>query len=229
MEQSTDNDIRISPLTIIQNRYGGGFLAFNLESWNVPKEINEDGLDFFSFWHHDARKYIIGEGDTPQEALDNLKAKLNPAPDNPLIDKFLFYDFKGWLGDESLKNFQFIVEQTHCKIIITSDWRSLGLKRVKEYWKAFMQMEFYSMTPIVRSFSYGVPTNTPLHVKQFKALEIDVWLETQTKQDYRYAILDHKGNDFFTYQQEHLVLFDQGKGLSMAKANEIVCLLNNKK
>lgn len=35
MEQSTDNDIRISPLTIIQNRYGGGFLAFNLESWDV--------------------------------------------------------------------------------------------------------------------------------------------------------------------------------------------------
>lgn len=55
MEQSTDNDIRISPLTIIQNRYGGGFLAFNLESWDVPKEINEDGLDFWSFWHHDAK------------------------------------------------------------------------------------------------------------------------------------------------------------------------------
>ena len=102
MEQSTDNDIRISPLTIIQNRYGGGFLAFNLESWDVPKEINDDGLDFISFWHHDAQKYIIGKGDTPQEAMDNLKAKLNPAPDNPLIDKFLFLDFEGIanLGDE---------------------------------------------------------------------------------------------------------------------------------
>ena len=105
MEQSTDNVIRISPLTIIQNRYGGGFLAFNLESWEVPKEINDDGLDFWSFWHHDAQKYIIGKGDTPQEALDNLKAKLDPAPDNPLIDKFLFLDFEDIanLGDEDFR------------------------------------------------------------------------------------------------------------------------------
>lgn len=57
MEELTDNDIHISPLTIIKNRYGEGgeFLAFNLESWDVPRDINEDGLDFWSFWHHEAK------------------------------------------------------------------------------------------------------------------------------------------------------------------------------
>ena len=142
MEELTDNDIHISPLTIIKNRYGEGgeFLAFNLESWEVPKEINDDGLDFISFWHHDAQKYIIGKGDTPQEALDNLKAKLNPAPDNPLIDKFLFLDFEGIanLGDQDFReNLQFIVEQTHCKIIITSLCRLDGPETVHEKWRSF--------------------------------------------------------------------------------------------
>ncbi len=235
MEQSTDNDIRISPLTIIQNRYGGGFLAFNLESWDVPRDINEDGLDFWSFWHHDAKKYIIGKGDTPQEALDNLKAKLNPAPDNPLIDKFLFLDFEGIAnlgGQDFRENLQFIVEQTHCKIIITSLCRLDGPETVHEKWKELqMPFEYYSMTPVMSGF-LQVPNN---HLaenielsKRFKALEINTWLEVNVMKDYRYAILD-LSNNFYLDQEDHLVVIDKKSGLSMAKANEIVCLLNNKK
>ena len=235
MEQTTDNDIRISPLTIIHNRYGGGFLAFNLESWDVPKEINEDGLDFWSFWHHDAQKYIIGKGDTPQEALDNLKAKLNPAPDNPLIDKFLFLDFEDIanLGDEDFReNLQFIVEQTHCKIIITSLCRLDGAERVDEKWKELqMPVEYYSMTPVMSCFLRD-PNNHLADSKKlsirFRALEIETWLEANVMQDYRYAILD-LGRDFYLDQEDHLVVVDKKSGLSMAKANEIVCLLNNNK
>ena len=214
MEELTDNDIHISPLTIIKNRYGEGgeFLAFNLESWDVPKEINDDGLDFISFWHHDAQKYIIGKGDTPQEALDNLKAKLNPAPDNPLIDKFLFLDFEGIKDIEYpdfRKNLQFIVEQTHCKVIITSLCRLDGPETVHVKWKVLrMPFEYYSMTPVM-------------------SVEINTWLEANVMQDYRYAIVD-LSNDFYLEQEEHLVVIDKEKGLTLAKANEIVCLLNNK-
>ena len=79
MEQSTDNVIRISPLTIIQNRYGGGFLAFNLESWDVPRDINEDGLDFWLFENtvEDARyviiddEYVIPDSQLPHFILTN--------------------------------------------------------------------------------------------------------------------------------------------------------------
>ena len=234
MEQSTDNVIRISPLTIIQNRYGGGFLAFNLESWEVPKEINDDGLDFWSFWHHDAQKYIIGKGDTPQEALDNLKAKLDPAPDNPLIDKFLFLDFEGIanLGDEDFRgNLQFIVEQTHCKIIITSLCRLDGPERVNEKWRGLqMPVEYYSMTPVMSCFLRDPNNHLAENIKyskQFTALEINTWLEANVMQDYRYAILD-LSSDFYIDQEDHLVVIDKEKGLTLAKANEIVCLLNNK-
>ena len=230
MEELTDNDIHISPLTIIKNRYGEGgeFLAFNLESWDVPKEINDDGLDFISFWHHDAQKYIIGKGDTPQEAMDNLKAKLNPAPDNPLIDKFLFLDFEGIanLGDEDFReNLQFIVEQTHCKIIITSLCRLDGPVTAHVL---RMPFEYYSMTPVMSGFLQDPDRHLAENIKlskRFTALEINTWLEANVMQDYRYAIVD-LSNDF--YLEHHLVVIDKEKGLTLAKANEIVCLLNNK-
>ena len=235
MEQSTDNDIRISPLTIIQNRYGGGFLAFNLESWEVPKEINDDGLDFWSFWHHDAPKYIIGKGDTPQEALDNLKAKLDPAPDNPLIDKFLFLDFEDIanLGDEDFRgNLQFIVEQTHCKIIITSLCRLDGPERVNEKWRGLqMPVEYYSMTPVMSCFLRD-PNNHPAEnielSKRFTALEINTWLEANVMQDYRYAILD-LSSDFYIDQVKHLKTIDKEIGLSRVVALETVWILNSDK
>ena len=210
MEELTDNDIHISPLTIISNRYGGGFLAFNLESWDVPKEINDDGLDFISFWHHDAQKYIIGKGDTPQEAMDNLKAKLNPAPDNPLIDKFLFLDFEGIanLGDQDFReNLQFIVEQTHCKIIITSLCRLDGPETVHEKWKELqMPVEYYSMTPVMSGFLQDPNNHLAENIelsKRYKALEINTWLEANVMQDYRYAIVD-LSSDFYI-DQEHLI------------------------
>lgn len=235
MEQSTDNDIRISPLTIIQNRYGGGFLAFNLESWDVPKEINEDGLDFFSFWHHDAQKYIIGKGDTPQEALDNLKAKLDPAPDNPLIDKFLFLDFEDIanLGDEDSRgNLQFIVEQTHCKIIITSLCRLDGPELVNEKWKELqMPVDYFSMTPVMSCFLQDPNNHLAENIKlskRFKALEIETWLEANVMQDYRYAILD-LGSDFYIDQEKHLKTIDKEIGFSRVVALETVWLLNSYK
>ena len=233
MEQSIDNDILISPLTIIQNRYGGGFLAFNLESWDVPRDINEDGLDFWSFWHHDAKKYIIGKGDTPQEALDNLKAKLNPAPDNPLIDKFLFLDFEG-ISDieypDFRKNLQFIVEQTHCKIIITSLCRLDGPEMVNEKWKELqMPVEYFSMAPVMSCFLQDPNNHLAENIelsKRFKALEINTWLEANVMKDYRYAILD-LSNDFYIDQEDYLKTIDKEIGLSRVVALETVWILNS--
>lgn len=237
MEELTDNDIHISPLTIIKNRYGEGgeFLAFNLESWEVPKEINDDGLDFISFWHHDAQKYIIGKGDTPQEALDNLKAKLNPAPDNPLIDKFLFLDFEGIanLGDDDYReNLQFIVEQTHCKIIITSLCRLDGPEMVNEKWKELqMPVEYFSMAPVMSCFLQDPHNHLAESIKlskRFKALEINTWLEANVMQDYRYAILD-LSSDFYIDQKDHLKTIDKEIGLSRVVALETVWILNSDK
>ena len=232
MEQSTDNDIRISPLTIIQNRYGGGFLAFNLESWDVPRDINEDGLDFWLFENTlaDARYVIIDD----EYVIRDSQLPRFISPDNPLIDKFLFLDFEGIKDIEYpdfRKNLQFIVEQTHCKIIITSLCRLDGPETVHVKWKVLrMPFEYYSMTPVMSGFLQDPNNHLAENIKlskRFTALEINTWLEANVMQDYRYAIVD-LSNDFYLEQEEHLVVIDKEKGLTLAKANEIVCLLNNK-
>lgn len=79
-------DDMIHPLTIVSDRHNGSysgakFLAFNLYYDRIPLSVNSDIEDEKRFWgreHHrgKAKKYIIGKGDTPNEAYDNLKKLL---------------------------------------------------------------------------------------------------------------------------------------------------------
>lgn len=73
----------IYPLTIISDRYtgsysGGNFLAFYMDHWNIPEEIGGGDSDEIHFWEHpDTKKLLIGKGDTPQAAAEDLLQKLN--------------------------------------------------------------------------------------------------------------------------------------------------------
>lgn len=66
------------PCTIIMDRYTGAYsgaiwLAFNLYSYDVPKEIEADDGSCHRYWNtHDHLVTPIGKGDTPQEAYDDL-------------------------------------------------------------------------------------------------------------------------------------------------------------
>jgi len=73
----------IYPLTIVRDRYGGAYsggewLAYNKHPWDI-----EDGDEFSDdvscrmFW--DAG-HEIGVGHTKQEAVNDLKQKLTPTP-----------------------------------------------------------------------------------------------------------------------------------------------------
>ena len=72
----------IHPLTIISDRYSGcyssgKYLAFNLEPWDVPREV--DGSDRVCarfWWSDDCKKFVIGKGDTPEEAYCDLVGKM---------------------------------------------------------------------------------------------------------------------------------------------------------
>ena len=73
-----EKDKHVYPLTIINDRYGGlysgaHYLAFNLEPWDVPRGISWGGdVDCAEFWGEESVQYIIGKGDTPEEALNDL-------------------------------------------------------------------------------------------------------------------------------------------------------------
>jgi len=78
-------ELEIYPLTIICDRYNGSYsqakyLAFPLDHWSIPEEIGGADPDEDGFWNYTDRhkEYIIGKGDTPQEALKDLNCLLNP-------------------------------------------------------------------------------------------------------------------------------------------------------
>ena len=71
------------PLCIIEDRYGGAysgarFLAFNLAPYTVFElPVDAGDIDCQNFWegnssNYDVNDYIIGKGNTPEEALKNL-------------------------------------------------------------------------------------------------------------------------------------------------------------
>ena len=70
----------IYPLTIIADRYsgcysGGEYTAWNLDFYNVPKEIDYDDVACNKFWLDN--KTPVGKGNTPQEAIKDLEELLN--------------------------------------------------------------------------------------------------------------------------------------------------------
>lgn len=71
---------KIYPLTVVADRYngtysGGRFLAFNLDSYDVPTEIHEDDVTCMNFWYNEP-SIIVGKGKTMKEAVEDLYKKM---------------------------------------------------------------------------------------------------------------------------------------------------------
>lgn len=70
----------IYPLTIIADRYGGIysgglFTAWNVEAASVPWDIWGNDEECIDFWNNCC--YLVGKGDTPEEAVMDLKNKID--------------------------------------------------------------------------------------------------------------------------------------------------------
>lgn len=119
-----------------------------------------------------------------------------------------FDEFGAMFDPDAINNLRSIVDQTDCKIVLSSTWRNEGLMRMRALWKdRNLPSELYSMTPILISTTYqdarnGQMFNIP--ERNAKALEIQAWLQKNAKDPFEYIILDDE-NVFFYGQQEHLV------------------------
>ena len=235
----------IYPLTVVEDRYGGCYskgiyLAFNLEAWDVPEDVNGSDVDCVCFWDDDAKEYAIGKGDTAQEAIDDLARKLQPAENAMNTGKYAkqmkregidpFDEFGAIFDPEAIANLEHIVELTGCKIVLSTTWRNEGIMRMRELWKQRgLPGDIFSMTPILLSTSFQDAMNGEMMgmpLREAKALEIDAWLYQNASKDYRYVILDDE-DYFFPKQQEHLVLTDEKEGLTDRKAQNVIWILNN--
>ena len=76
------------PLCIVADRYGGAysgasFLAFNMSPMGVSElPIDAGDAECLNFWNgndkdYDLSDYVIGKGNTPEEALQNLVSLLS--------------------------------------------------------------------------------------------------------------------------------------------------------
>ena len=170
-----------------------------------------------------------------------------------MIDKFLFLDFDGVLNtsryakllkkdgidlyDEygamfdpnTTSNLKNIIEQTNCKIVLSTSWRNEGLLRMRSLWKdRNLPGEIFSMTPILLSTTYQDSQNGEMFCipeLNAKALEINAWLQQYTTNSFNYVIIDDE-NVFFQNQQNHLVLTDEHDGLTAQKAKNVIDILN---
>ena len=69
----------VYPCTIISDRYGGvyskgAYTAWFLDWEHVPEDIDCDDISCMDFWRDN--ETIVGLGDTPNEALEDLILKL---------------------------------------------------------------------------------------------------------------------------------------------------------
>ena len=248
----------VYPVTIIDDRYGGcyskgAFLAFNLESWEVPEKVWGGDIESADFWDDDSEEYVIGKGKTPDEAYRDLCEKMQPAVGDSDTEKYLFLDFDGVLNtsnfakqmkrmgidpfDEygamfdpnAIENLKHIVEHTGCKIVISSAWRNEPIKRMRELWKErHLPGEIYSMTPILLSTTYQNAMTGEISgysERTAKALEINTWLENNASKKCRYVILDDE-NVFLPKQQKHLVQTNEREGLTDRIAQHAINILN---
>lgn len=140
-----------------------------------------------------------------------------------------FDEFGAMFDPDAINNLRSIVDQTDCKIVLSSTWRNEGLMRMRALWKdRNLPSELYSMTPILISTTYqdarnGQMFNIP--ERNAKALEIQAWLQKNAKDPFEYIILDDE-NVFFYGQQEHLVQTDDFVGLTIKKSQEAIEILN---
>lgn len=68
------------PATIVYDRHSGEYSGGNWTCWpvlpnEIPQDVYGDRLSNMFFWNS-FEKSVVGIGDTPQEALEDLRGKL---------------------------------------------------------------------------------------------------------------------------------------------------------
>lgn len=142
-----------------------------------------------------------------------------------------FDEFGAMFDPDTISNLRSIVEQTGCKIVLSSTWRNEGMMRMRALWDdRNLPGMLFSMTPILLSTTYHDAKNGELFTipeRNSKALEIQAWLQRNGKVPFKYVILDDE-NVFFYGQQEHLVQTEEYDGLTIEKAQEAISILDMK-
>lgn len=150
--------------------------------------------------------------------------------------KVLFLDIDGVLNDEEMYELDpskynpaypidrrkphlinYIVNQTGCKIVITSSWRIDGKDKLNKEFAPYGLPEIFDTTP----YLWGKEPDEHLS----RGNEIQTWLDNHKEEVLNYAILDDE-SDFLETQLKHHVQTDTYTGLTSEDSDRIIEILN---
>lgn len=135
-----------------------------------------------------------------------------------------FIDEDGALFDpNAVENLRTIIDKTSAKIVLTSTWRMNGIDVMREMWeRRKMPSYIYGITPhsITRFADIDTHNEWSKHVTGCRGMEVNEWLQRNTKGSNAYAILDDE-NDFLMCQANHIVLTNPYDGLTKEIAERV--------
>lgn len=127
------------------------------------------------------------------------------------------------LDDRAIANLNRIVDETGCKIVLSSSWRCLwnpaeNNKILEALKLKGFKYDFYGMTPRIPQKDFG----------QERGIEIQTWIdkELENNEIESYLILDDD-NDMLPEQMNNFILVNNQYGLSDIDVFKAIEILNN--
>lgn len=120
LKKNSANFTSIHPVTIVKDRYngsysGGMYLAFNLDHYDLPDEIDDGDVDCMNFWvlvKH--TNDIVGIGATPNDAFNNLLKKLESKSHKESLIKNEIHQY----GQFKFEINQYVIADGHRQLIV---------------------------------------------------------------------------------------------------------------
>ena len=163
-------------------------------------------------------KVIFLDIDGVLNSYDNMHAlhKLDPRNSGD--------SFGAYFDERCVRWLSYIINETDCKIVISSTWRCKGIKRIKELWETRnLPGEIIGVTPHEASeetINLYAATNNVAD----RGYEIQEWID-ENKPD-RYCIIDDD-DDMLPIQKNNFVKTSNKIGLDLPTSESVIVILNS--
>lgn len=150
---------------------------------------------------------------------NNMYNRVMNFVDNP--DEYIEYKMT-MLDDRAIANLNRIVDETGCKVVLSSSWRCLwnpteNNKMLEALKLKGFKYDFYGMTPRIPQKDFG----------QERGIEIQTWMdkELENNEIESFVILDDD-NDMLPEQMNNFILVNNQYGLSDIDVFKAIEILN---
>lgn len=142
---------------------------------------------------------------------------------NATIDQY------GYVFDpNAVANLAEIIRETGAEIVVSSSWKSMGVKKLQQMWKdRQLPGRVIDVTPNTMSDEFLLHADLDnMDILSLRGQEIKEWLMLHGKDVSHYAILDDI-NDILQEQETHFVWIDSKVGITKGNSVQAIMILNH--